>query len=64
MVLMSDICELDKSASPGKQQEGGTGISMLEILNKKLKPSGGAKRPSMYRKGEKNVTIFYAKSSR
>ena len=36
---------LDKSAAdPDNQQEGGVGISMSEIINKKPKPSGGVKR--------------------
>ena len=57
VLMMSDICVLDKSAaSPDNQQGGGVGISMSEIISKKLKPSSGVKRPSMYRKGE-GVTI-------
>ena len=42
----------ESSTSPTKPQGGGMNVLMAEMANKKLKPSAGVKRKSMYRKGK------------
>ena len=49
MYLFVDIPDGSKSAS---KPQGGMGISMEEIVNKRLKPSAGVKRGSMCRRGK------------
>ena len=60
-VLMCRYCvdKSDGSTSPSStsKPQGGMNILMAEMANKKLKPSAGAKRQSMYRKGNDSVSL-------